>query len=75
MKTITIQSDYQNMFDLYGLELITGKGVVQFSGVYVRREDASHSAKWFLDNGWLNLEDHKRYKVYQVNIVDLIAYC
>lgn len=74
MKTITIESEYSNVFDVFGLELITACGVVQFAGVYVNRENAEHMAQRFYKQGWLNTSNNIRYKVYQVNITELAAF-
>lgn len=74
MKTITIESEYSNVFDVFGLELITECGVVQVSGVYVERSRAEEMAEYYYKRGWLNVNDNRRYKVYQVNIVALTAF-
>lgn len=74
MKTITIESEYSCVFDMFGLELITSCGIVQFSGVYVKRENAARMAEHFYKLGWLNTSNNIRYKVYQVNITELAAF-
>jgi hypothetical protein len=72
MKTITIESEYESMFNLYALELITACGVVQCHCVYVNRSRAEEMADYYYRNGWRNM-DNERYKVYQVNIFGLDA--
>lgn len=74
MKTITIESEYENVFDVFGLELITACGVVQFAGVYVNRQRAESMAQRFRARGWLNTSNNIRYEVYKVNIVELAAF-
>lgn len=74
MKTITIESKYEKTFDVYGLELITACGVVQFAGVYVKRADAEHMSERFYARGWLNTNNNIRYEVYKVNIIELAAF-
>lgn len=74
MKTITIESEYESVFDVYGLELITACGVVQVSGVYVERSRAEEMAEYYQKRGWLNVDKNIRYKVYQVNLVALTAF-
>ena len=71
MKTITIESEYENIFDLYGLELITACGVIQCHCVYVNHSRAAEMANYYYEKGWLNSSDNIRYKVYKVNIIGL----
>lgn len=74
MKTITIESECESVFNVYGLELITADGVVQFSGVYVNRANAELMARHFYKQGWLNTSNNIRYTVYKVNITELAAF-
>lgn len=74
MKTITIKSEYAHNFDLFGLELITACGVVQVARTYLKRERAEDMGLRYMKTGWQDPNSGIWYKVYQANIVELVAF-